>query len=214
MTAPEGAEPVIHVTENGPYRVEGGIPVRNADGEPVEAPSRYFLCRCGHSSNKPFCDGTHNKIGFAGEETADQGPIAGRRDAYHGTGVTVYDDRSVCAHSGHCTDNLAAVFRLRTEPWIDAAGSDADSITAVIDTCPSGALSYSRDGSEPVEEQSEPGVTPSKDGPYWIAGAVQVVSAEGDPYERRPRQTLCRCGGSKNKPFCDGTHWHIGFKAG
>jgi CDGSH-type Zn-finger protein len=64
MASPESGEPLIRVTENGPYRVEGGIPVRDAEGNSVEAPERYFLCRCGQSSNKPFCDGTHWHIGF------------------------------------------------------------------------------------------------------------------------------------------------------
>jgi CDGSH-type Zn-finger protein len=64
MSRSESADPLVEVTDNGPYRVEGGIPVRAPNGSPIEAPRKYFLCRCAHSSNKPFCDGTHWYIGF------------------------------------------------------------------------------------------------------------------------------------------------------
>lgn len=215
MASPESVGPVVKVTENGPYRVEGNIPLRDAGGSPIDAQERYFLCRCGHSSNKPFCDGTHKKVGFSGDESADHGPIAARRDSYRANGITVNDDRTVCSHAGHCTDGLPSVFKLKTEPWIDPPGADTGALMEVIDRCPSGALSYTLDGStEPVEKERDAEITPSEDGPYRVTGAVQVVSADGSPYERRARQTLCRCGGSKNKPFCDGTHWHIGFRAG
>jgi CDGSH-type Zn-finger protein len=215
MAMPDSPGPLVRVTENGPYRVDGGIPVRDAGGNVVEAPATYFLCRCGRSSTKPFCDGTHAKVGFEGAERADHGPIAGREDVYRGSGITIHDDRSVCSHAGHCTDNLASVFKLETEPWIDPDGAAPETIARVIATCPSGALRHAAPGSDQlVEETREPQVSPAQDGPYRLTGAIQVVSARGEPYELRARQTLCRCGGSRNKPFCDGTHWHIGFKAG
>ena len=113
----------VQVTERGPYLVTRGIEVRNAAGE-VVARGGAFLCRCGGSQNKPFCDGTHKKIGFTGEETADHGAIADRRDSYAGEAIAIYDDRSVCAHAGECTDGLPAVWRMGIEPWIDAQRSE------------------------------------------------------------------------------------------
>ncbi|MGH9111508.1 MAG: CDGSH iron-sulfur domain-containing protein [Acidimicrobiales bacterium] len=203
--------PTIRVTQDGPYLVEGGLEVRNAEGQ-LEARDRYALCRCGGSSNKPFCDGTHARIGFDGTETADHGPIARRQDDYVGKGVTIHDDRTVCAHAGFCTDNLAAVFKLGEEPWIDAPAADRDAIVAQVKQCPSGALSVTIDG-DLSEDDLPQGVEPVPDGPYRVRGGVQVLASDGTPYEVRNRQTLCRCGGSPNKPFCNGTHWHIGFKA-
>ena len=165
-------------------------------------------------SNKPFCDGTHARTGFQGAETADHGPISDRRDNYAGEGVTVHDDRSVCAHAGLCTDNLSAVFRLGEEPWIDAAAAPADEVVAQVQRCPSGALTVSvGDDARLVEEPLPKGVTPVPNGPYRVTGGVQVLGADGTPYEVRNRQTLCRCGGSPNKPFCNGTHWKIEFQA-
>lgn len=206
--------PTIQVTENGPYMFEGGLEVRDAKGNVLDAPERVFLCRCGGSNNKPFCDGTHARIGFDGTETADRDPIAARQDDYLGEGVTIHDDRSVCAHAGFCTDNLAAVFKLGEEPWIDAGTADMAAIVEQVNRCPSGALSVTvRDDRNPPEADLPERIQPVSDGPYRVTGGVQVLAVDGTPYEIRNRQTLCRCGGSPNKPFCNGTHWHIGFTA-
>jgi CDGSH-type Zn-finger protein len=197
----------------GPYMLEGEVPIQNASGEDVTGETRVFLCRCGQSSNKPFCDGTHNKVGFDGTEVADHGPMADRRDAYEGDGITIYDDRSRCAHAGRCTGGLPAVWKMDEEPWIDALGAPAAEIAATVASCPSGALTYALPGSaETVEEPMTHAVMAVPDGPYRVRGGVPVVSADGEPYELRARQTLCRCGQSKNKPFCDGSHWYAGFK--
>lgn len=212
MSERTGDEPKIHVTEHGPYMLEGVAEVRDAKGETVSEQGKVFLCRCGRSSNKPFCDGTHNKVGFDGTETADAGPIADRRDAYEGDGVTIYDDRSVCAHAGECTDHTPSVWKLGTEPWIDPSGAPAEEIISTVRRCPSGALTHTAPGeAEPVEESMSAAVKATVDGPYAVRGGIPVISAGGEPYEVRNRQTLCRCGGSSNKPFCDGTHWK-GFK--
>lgn len=205
-------EPTIQVTENGPYLVTGALEVRGADGKALEALTTYALCRCGGSANKPFCDGTHARIGFDGTESADHGPIARRQDDYVSKGVTIHDDRTVCAHAGFCTDNLAAVFKLREEPWIDATAAEVDAIVAQVEQCPSGALSVTI-GDDQAEDDLPQGIDPVPNGPYRVSGGVQVLASDGTPYEVRNRQTLCRCGGSPNKPFCNGTHWYIGFKA-
>lgn len=205
--------PVISISKNGPYLVNQGVPVADAEGSAIEAGEKYALCRCGGSSSKPFCDGTHAKNDFNGKEVADRGSISERRTTDEGDGITIYDDRTVCSHSGRCTDNLASVFKLGEEPWIDPHGDKAEAIANVVKTCPSGALSYAlADSGKPVEEEREQSVQVLKDGPYAVMGGVRVESPDGSSYETRQRFTLCRCGGSKNKPFCDGTHWHIGFK--
>ena len=207
-------EPSIKVTENGPYLVSGGLKIRRADGVTLDTHDTYALCRCGGSSNKPFCDGTHAKIGFEGAETADHGPIRDRQVDYVGDGVTIHDDRSVCAHAGFCTDGLPEVFRLRHEPWIEPTLASAAAIVDRVKQCPSGALSISLRGSDTLVEDDLPAcVNPVPNGPYRVTGSVPVLAADGSPYEVRNRQTLCRCGNSPNKPFCNGTHWRIHFHA-
>ncbi|MCH7642919.1 MAG: CDGSH iron-sulfur domain-containing protein [Chloroflexi bacterium] len=202
----------ITVTDGGPYRVEEGVSISDHDGNPIAVKGVYLMCRCGGSKNKPFCDGTHNSNNFNGQEFASKDTAADRRDSYIGDGVTIYDDRSRCAHAGNCTDNLASVFKLGTEPWVDANGASVEDIIRVIRTCPSGALSYTTsDNGDPEEAGSGPSVIVAVDAPYQTRG-VLVESGDGQPYDLQERQALCRCGGSRNKPFCDGTHWYIGFK--
>jgi CDGSH-type Zn-finger protein/truncated hemoglobin YjbI len=201
------------VTTHGPYRVVGEVTICDAEGTPLRHAGTWCLCRCGGSRNKPFCDATHGVKGFDGAESADHGSIADRRDRYVGDGITVFDDRSRCAHFGQCTDRLPAVFRAGAEPFVDPHAAAADAIAAVVAGCPSGALAYRRGPTGvPVEVAVQPTITPIVDGPYRVRGAIQVVGADGRAYERRERQTLCRCGQSGNKPFCDGSHWYAGFR--
>ena len=201
----------IRVLNGGPYRVEGGVPILDHEGTGIEAPPAYSLCRCGGSENKPFCDGTHKSNNFNGQEFASKDTASDRAESFVGEGITIHDDRSRCAGAGVCTDNLSEVFKLGVEPWIDAHGAESDEIARVVSLCPSGALSYSLSGSpEPVEHPEGPSITVAKDAPYAVRG-VQVVAGDGEPYDTRERQTLCRCGGSRIKPFCDGSHWYMGF---
>jgi CDGSH-type Zn-finger protein len=167
------------------------------------------LCRCGASKNKPFCDGTHGAIGFNGASTAD--PAKNRRDAYKGRRITIFDNRAICSHAGHCTDSLAAVFRMKQEPWIDADGAKAEEIVAAIKKCPSGALSYAIDEVEAKPPAREPMITVTADGPYAITGGVEMLGQKFGDGASQEHYTLCRCGASKNKPFCDGSHWSVNF---
>lgn len=146
-----------------------------------------------------------------------RGGLAGqdRRPArrLRATGVTIYDDRKRCAHAGLCTDGLPEVFKLGQEPWIEPKGAAGAAVAEVVPRCPSGALAYALPADTDLQEEAaEPGVSAVPNGPYRVAGAVPVIAADGIPYEVRARQTLCRCGQSKNKPFCDGSHWHAGFR--
>ena len=206
--------PQIRITEHGPYRVEGELAIHGVDGELLQSDGCWHLCRCGGSRSKPFCDVTHGLKGFDGTPTASHDLIAERRDAYAtGGGMTVYDDRTRCAHFGQCTGRLPAVFRGAEEPFVDPHGAAEAEIRVVVGGCPSGALAYARGGDpEPVEHQEAPSVHPIPDGPYRVRGGVQVIGIDGEPYEARERQTLCRCGQSRNKPFCDGSHWYAGFR--
>jgi uncharacterized Fe-S cluster protein YjdI len=129
-----------------------------------------------------------------------------------GAEVTIHDNRGICQHAGFCTDNLASVFKLKQDPWIDPNGARAEAVIAQVRQCPSGALSYSVRGTEHRDLNRRPAITVSKDGPYRVTGNIGL---ETDPWGEgasKEHYALCRCGGSKNKPFCDGTHWYNGFK--
>ena len=110
--------------------------LENSRGDSIPVQETIALCRCGASANKPFCDGTHAKIGFESAKQTDGG--LDRRDDYAGKEITIHDNRGVCAHAGRCTDGLPRVWRMGTEPWIDPDGADIESIIETIRILPFG----------------------------------------------------------------------------
>ena len=202
--------PTIECKPDGPYLVKDLENLKDSKGTGIAAKAVMALCRCGGSANKPFCDGTHQKNGFSGEKLG--GATAGKRDAYRGRGITIHDDRAICAHAGRCTDGLAAVFKYGSEPWIDADGATVEAVIETIANCPSGALSYSLDGIEAKVRAGDASIVVTRDGPYAVAGAVPLSGQAAGTGAATARYTLRRCGASKNKPFCDGSHRDAGFK--
>lgn len=200
--------PYYYLTNFEPQESEA---LTNSKDEKLYHLNASVLCRCGASQNKPFCDGTHGKIGFCDQKETD-GHLDKRID-YVGRDITIHDNRGICSHAGHCTGALPSVFKLGQEPWIDPDGASKEEIIETIKKCPSGALSYSVDGVEYRDQDREPFVTVSKNGPYEVAGGIEVVGHNNRAEKVSEEHcTLCRCGSSKNKPFCDGTHWAIGFE--
>jgi CDGSH-type Zn-finger protein len=222
----------ILVLRDGPYIVYGDVPlvrkrkivsVENNDAiawqktEDLETEETYALCRCGQSSTKPFCDGTHVRVGFDGTETADTRPTAERRRVVGGSGFVVRRDGPLCMHAAFC------VGRVERIPAMLDATADSDvraRVIALIDRCPSGSYTYSltEDG-EDIEPDYPVQITVTEEedglaGALWVTGNVPVTRSDGQPFETRNRVTLCRCGHSENKPLCDGTHRVIGFREG
>jgi CDGSH-type Zn-finger protein len=208
--------PKLACLPNGPYYLLNDMtptPVPNlcrANGETCASVRGVALCRCGGSKNKPFCDGTHGTSGFSDRKIADD--AQNRRTNYVGKRITIHDNRGICAHAGFCTDRLKSVFRMRQEPWIDADGASVEEIIETVKKCPSGALSYSIDAVEHRDQEREPMVTITDDGPYAITGGIELLGVAFGEGASKEHYTLCRCGASKNKPFCDGSHWSAGFK--
>jgi CDGSH-type Zn-finger protein/uncharacterized Fe-S cluster protein YjdI len=214
--------------------------LQNSKGEPLSTVSGVALCRCGASKNKPFCDGTHGTIGFSTENKAVQASTNSnststgadpsssdvssnknknttkdKRKSYVGKKITIHDNRRICSHATECVNNLPPVFKVNSRPWIDSDAAEVEEIADTIRKCPSGALSYSIDGIEYRDQNDRnPMVTVSKDGPYAITGGIELIGANiqfGDGASKE-HYTLCRCGASQNKPFCDGMHRAINFK--
>jgi CDGSH-type Zn-finger protein len=209
-------KPSIYPLPNGPYVFKDPKSVTPAtcltdDAGTVIANQPYLaLCRCGGSNTKPFCDGTHLKNGFRSEKSPDRTPD--QRDNYVGKKVTIHDNRGTCAHAGHCTEGLPKVFREDEDPWIDPNGAAPKAIIETIRHCPSGALSHSVDGVEHRDQDRPPRVLVTPDGPYEVQGGVELLETQLGEGASREHYSLCRCGGSKNKPFCDGTHFENGFQ--
>ena len=209
-------KPKILPLPNGPYYLLNDMQMKvvpnlqNSKSQKLSSIRGIALCRCGGSKNKPFCDGTHGTNDFKSKKLS--GRVKDKRKTFVGKKTTIHDNRGICAHSGFCTDNLSKVFKLKQEPWIDPDGETGKKIIQTIKKCPSGALSYSIDGKEHRDHDRKPMVTVSKNGPYHVTGGIELLGESFGEGASKEHYTLCRCGGSKNKPFCDGTHWYIKFK--
>jgi CDGSH-type Zn-finger protein/truncated hemoglobin YjbI len=215
--AQSGLACAIQASVNGPYLATNADTLTTWLGEAIPTRPQLALCRCGQSRLKPFCDGTHARVDFTGRK--DPARVPDRRDAYPGTQMTILDNRGTCAHSGFCTDRLKAVFHLGEDPFVVPNGVRMDDIVRAVRACPSGALSYALEGVEirdGVDQRRPPAIEVSKDGPYRITGGIPLYDGQGDDEPRnagasREHYSLCRCGHSRNKPFCSGMHWYVDF---
>ncbi len=217
----------IIIEKNGPYVVQGDVPlVRKTQivseygepltwqkGETLQTDETYRLCRCGQSSNKPFCDDTHLRCGFDGTETAEITTTAERRVVHKGgTGIVVRRDFSLCIDSGFCGNRLTNVQKMT--PHSDDTQIRAQ-IIAMVERCPSGSYTYALDaGTADIEPDLPQQVAVTTEitsdgpiaGPLWVTGRIPIQRSDGQPFETRNRVTLCNCGRSNNTPLCDGSH--------
>lgn len=212
----------IKITKDGPYVVSGGVPLAEQiicfdeggqpqgwkEGRRYPDQETYTLCRCGRSATIPFCDGTHSSIGFDGTETAGDVPYLEQSTEVDGPGLRLTDAEGYCVAARFC--------HRQGGTWELTRGSaDTQARRTAIEEacdCPSGRLvAWDQDGSA-IEPDLEPSIGLIEGprlgmvGPLWVRGGIPVESADGTTYEVRNRVTLCRCGRSGNKPFCDGSH--------
>jgi CDGSH-type Zn-finger protein len=224
------SERKITITKNGPYIVEGGIPLNEKimvsaghhreyqPGRSFEAGEEYALCRCGHSKNPPFCDGSHIDAHFDGTEVATTQPFDERVEVFEGPTLDLYDDDR-CAFARFCHREDGEVWTLTEESGNPKLRDEA---ILASTQCPAGRLVHhdkQNDYAE-IEPHLEPEISllqdPEKNvsAPLYVKGGIPLVSAEGSTYELRNRYALCRCGASRNKPFCDASHVNVGYTDG
>ena len=223
MKTSEPSNPKIEITRDGPYLVSGGLPlseqwiVTNAEGDSLDyregkkhpAQPKYALCRCGHSGNKPFCDGSHSKAKFDGTETASREPYLKQEKTIEGPALNLTDADSLCAFARFC-DPKGRIWNL-VKQTDDPEARQLTEYEAAH--CPAGRLvAWDKKTGKAIEPKFEPSLGLIEDtdkkvsGPIWVKGGIPVISADGKAYEVRNQVTLCRCGLSNNKPFCDGSH--------
>lgn len=195
----------ISAAKDGPYRVEGAVTIRPSRGAAPEPLGDRALCRCGRSADKPFCDGTHQRVGVRD----DTGANPAGKDAvriYAGGDVTVLYNPRICSHAAVCVASQPRVFDPDRDPWIDPDQADARQVMAAVRGCPSGALRIV-EGGDPVHLIADrTDIEVQQDGPLWITGPRfegADLPGEGGTQDR---YVLCRCGLSGNKPWCDGSH--------
>ena len=220
----------VVVSKDGPYIVTGNAPLAkqvigtDADGgsetweqgEIYPTQEKYALCRCGQSKKKPFCDGTHATIGFDCTETASRGPYLQQANTIDGPVLVLTDEENLCAFGRFCDPH--------GKVWNQAGRTDDPHVRAMfigqVGNCPAGRLvAWDKATGKPVEPMLPVSIGLVEDpaeqcsGPIWLRGGIAVIAADGFEYEVRNRMTLCRCGASQNKPFCDGSHGSIKFRA-
>ena len=196
----------VTVIDNGPLKISGEAVSVHYCGEALESPAGkdVYLCRCGESSNAPYCDGSHSRTGFVGaSEPGEKKEIR----VWEGRTIKTYFNSNTCMHVFLCKP----LKELRQRE-LDGDDSAAEEIARVVRTCPSGALSFE------AKDVSTPSPIDGPDVDIMEGGEVRIqvpfeINAELQERQAEDRATLCRCGQSKNKPFCDGTHKAAGFEA-
>ncbi|QZT38153.1 CDGSH iron-sulfur domain-containing protein [Halosquirtibacter xylanolyticus] len=181
------------------------------DGEILPMPRVFSLCRCGASKKKPFCDGTHASIHFSGERAPNK-ELDKAPHEYKGDKMSVFDKRALCCHHGTC--NLEEVFT-HEKPWIRPENAErVEDVVEVVMKCPTGALTAKVGDEEFKEWFDVQKVIVRKDGPYYVQGGIKLIDDQWTNLVlvTEDHYALCRCGASKIKPLCDGTHASIGFK--
>lgn len=135
---------------------------------------------------------------------------------YSSDEITVIWKPDLCIHSAECVKGLPHVFRPKDRPWIQIEKASTEEIIETVDKCPSGALSYRSEKAEETEEvKEETGrirIKASKNGPFIVNGDLEIEDRDGNVRACPGKTTaLCRCGASRNKPFCDGSHTGVKF---
>ena len=223
MKTSEHPKAKIEITKDGPYLVSGGLPlseqwiVTNAEGESLDyregkkypAQPQYALCRCGAVGEQALLRWHHKKVQFDGTETASREPYLEQAETIEGPTMMLTDQENLCAFARFC-DPKGRIWNLVTQ-------TDSPEARKLVEFeaghCPAGRLvAWDRETGKPIEPKFEPSLGLIEDtekkvsGPIYVRGGIPVVSADGKTYEIRNRLTLCRCGRSDNKPFCNGSH--------
>jgi uncharacterized Fe-S cluster protein YjdI len=134
------------------------------------------------------------------------------RKEYATDEIVVEWEPRLCSHSRNCVHSLPQVFDESRRPWVKVDAASADQVEAAVALCPSGALRTRRVGAPAARLRHAREVRASANGPLEVTGGVRILDADGTVLYEGEKATLCRCGGSANKPFCDGTHEKIGFR--
>lgn len=222
-------EVYVKITKDGPYMVygikniaqniiitdENGVCIEYGVGKNFEIKTDpAAICRCGNTKNSPYCDGSHLSAEFDGKSTASFEPVLDGAVKYEGPNLVLIDKEELCGFARFC-DARGSIWNLI---YKGDEESDKQAIKEA-NLCPAGRLMmFDKEGNS-LESPQEISVSLLEDkglrisGPLWLRGGIRVENENGESYEVRNKQTLCRCGKSKNKPFCDSAHRHVKFKA-
>jgi CDGSH-type Zn-finger protein/ferredoxin len=177
--------------------------------EPMELKNNTLLCRCGKSNKQPYCDGNHIKVGFSSQNSLEDELI----QVYKTKGITINFNRSICSGSGNCVSKFPTIYSMGSQNWIHPNLGTKEEIIESIKNCPSGALSYSFDETNPnncdFEDCQDEKIEILEKGPIEVRGSIDIEVDKWATNANKTKFVLCRCGNSLNKPFCDYSHASI-----
>lgn len=223
----------ITVQSDGPYLVYGRPPLSQQiitpdhNGEnwtftegmdfKMDAEQPVALCRCGHSRDKPYCDGSHVNGGWDPALTAPVESLLEGAQLFDGPVVSLTDNEHYCVFARFC-DAKGRVWNLVGE---SDNPQKKEYTVHEANMCPNGRLSaWDNETRKPFEPKYDPSLGLIEDRPLaisgglWVRGGIPVRTEDGTTYEIRNRVVLCRCGQSSRKPLCDGTHASMKFRDG
>lgn len=128
--------------------------------------------------------------------------------------ITVVWKPHLCIHATRCFKELPEVFRPQERPWIRMEEIPTERIIQQVDRCPTDALSYffNEEGKVLPSPENLAKIEILPNGPLVVRGHCLLVDGEGKEVSVEKAAALCRCGASRKKPYCDGTHKTIDFK--
>ena len=202
----------LHFTfrPDGPLKLEitpDDITIDNVlfdeNGSSIPMKKNHFFCRCGQSKKQPGCDGTHKKNGFSDKKEITKELL----QHYEGQHIDITFNRSICSGAAQCVEKFPHIYSSEgSTNWIFPNKGTKEEIIQSIKNCPSGALSYEINGNTPKESYDKPQLHIVKKGPLHIQGNVTLENIDFSVHANKEKYSLCRCGASQNKPFCDYSH--------
>lgn len=210
----------IKIVKDGPYLVSGNVPLLEkiiapvgnvyeyVEGRTLPQSEEYALCRCGKSKNPPFCDGAHIDSDFDGTEIASREKYEDRADFRIGADLDLMDDHR-CCFARFCHQEDGKVWEM--VKYSDRGKFKKQAIQGAS-ACPTGRLTAVEKNGNRIEPVYEPSIIILQDqeksvsSGIFVRGGIPIEAEDGYHYEVRNRVVLCRCGASRNKPYCDATH--------
>ena len=199
----------IKLLDNGPMRLSVNSDedshsdvLFDARNKSIKIKKNSIICRCGKSKQQPFCDGVHRMCGFKSDNILEEEII----QRYEGKDINIVFNRSICAGAGTCVRNFPTIYKNASEDWINPDGASIDEVKKSVKQCPSGALHYELAGEDEIVDYDGYKVSVIKNGPLNVIGKVSLHVDKWATNATPQKYSLCRCGASENKPFCDYTH--------
>lgn len=131
---------------------------------------------------------------------------------YPGEKIDVHWDGRLCIHIAECGKASGDLFVTGRQPWCVPDQTNNDEVAEICERCPSGALTYTDKSGTAEKTADENTVNIAYNGPLYVRGELDIENAADDMQGVKYRAALCRCGHSRNKPFCDNSHLDAGFQ--